>query len=247
MGNIHVGTSGFYYKHWKGIFYPEDLKTSDWLRYYSKYFDTVEINSSFYHTVKPSTYESWFKKTPDKFNFCLKGPRYITHIKRLSDSKPSLRIFFDSFSSLGDKTDIILWQFSKSFKANAERLKTFLNELSKINKKQKIRQAFEFRNQSWFNKEVYSLLKKENCAIVSSDSPDFPREEIETAPFAYFRFHGATFLYSSKYSDRELRDWSLKIKKLLKKDKDVYCYFNNDMEAYAVENGRTLKKLLGLF
>src|SRR5689334_13135876 len=134
MKAIYVGTSGFNYKHWKGKFYPEDLPQKEWLEYYVQFFDSVEINASFYGHFKKKTYENWAKRTPPKFAFTLKGPRFITHVKRLKEPKESLDYFFDSAIGLEEKLSLVLWQFSPGFKLteeNFERFGDFLKLLPK--------------------------------------------------------------------------------------------------------------------
>lgn len=238
MASIFVGTSGFSYPHWQGVFYPQNLKQKDWLRYYSEHFDTVEINATFYHQMKPQTFRNWRKIVGPAFIFSIKGSRLITHVKRLRDCQESLENLMEGVKALAKppSLDVILFQLPPHWQANPARLKEFIGILPKD-----FRFAFEFRDKSWLSKEIYKILKAANCALVIQDSPYWPTKEIITSDFTYLRFHGSKRLYSSSYSDRELKIWAKKIKKWRKSGLDVYAYFNNDALGYAIENAKTLK------
>ena len=234
---IYIGTSGFSYHHWAEKFYPRGIKQPDWLGYYAGYFNSVEINSSFYRLPNENILKSWYDKTPDDFIFSVKGSRYIAHVKKLLVNQDSVDLFMDRANGLGKKLKVVLWQFPPNFEANSERLENFL----KLLKSRKCRFAFEFRHESWCRNEIYEILKCHNAALVLADSPDFPKTEIQTADFSYIRFHGGKHLYDSKYSPKEMKDWSRKIGKLAEKG-DVFAYFNNDANAYAVKNALELKR-----
>jgi len=236
---IHIGTSGWSYEHWAGKFYPEELKKNEWLNYYSDVFDTVEINSSFYHLPEQKTFITWRGKTPVDFVFSVKVSRYITHIKRLSDCKGPLDRFLEAADGLGDKSGPFLFQLPPNLKKDRTVFENFLKILPPDYKF-----AFEFRNESWFTEEIYQLLEQYGCAIVISSSPGFPYKEKITANFCYIRMHGAGELYRSRYSKDELKKISCLVKKNLNKNIENYVYFNNDAGAYAVENARTLIEML---
>ncbi len=253
-GKVYIGTSGYTYYHWRGVFYPENLPSYKWLEHYTKFFDTVELNVTFYRLPQESTFKSWYRRTPKEFVFVLKGSRFITHVKKLQGVSQATKLFFDRANLLKEKLGVILWQLPPSWKKNIERLESFLKATTK---KYEIatrpsgarndnfsRQAFEFRHQSWFCDEVYKLLRKYKAALCLADSPYFPRVEKVTADFVYLRFHGGKILYGSRYSKKEMEVWAQKIKKWTKKGLDVYAYFNNDAFGYAVENAKELKKLL---
>lgn len=237
---IFIGTSGYSYQHWKKVFYPEDLPSSRWLEYYAKHFKTVELNVTFYRLPQETAFKSWYRRTPDDFIFVLKGSRFISHIKKLKGVKQANKLFVQRANLLKEKLGMVLWQFPPSWKKDTKRLSEFL----RILKPNKIRQAFEFRNESWFCEEIYDLLKKYNFALVIADSPRYPLVEKVTADYVYIRFHGGKILYGSNYSKKELEVWAKKIKKWLKQGKDVYCYFNNDAYGYAIKNARTLANLI---
>jgi len=239
-GKLFIGTSGWVYSHWEEIFYPEDLQGKAKLKYFSQHFKTTEINYSFYHLPRSSTYQNWYLQTPEDFLFAVKASRFITHIKRLKGVKEAWKIFIENALNLKEKLGPILFQFPPSFRANEteiERLEDFL----KLITKNKLRYAFEFRHQSWCDKKVYDLLKKYKVVWVIADSSSYPKAEVVTANFVYIRIHGSKVLFTSNYTKRELKDLAQKIKKWLKTS-NVYVYFNNDAYGYAIENAKELIK-----
>lgn len=242
---LFIGTSGYNYKEWKELFYPTTMPPREWLAYFATRFDTVEINNSFYTSVKRETYEKWYEATPKDFSFVIKGHRYITHRKRLIDVEESLELFFSNASGLKEKLSCVLWQFPANFTLRKqkdkylERLEEFLKLLPK-----NLRHAFEFRDESFFESDVVSLLRLYGASIVISQSGVFPERELLNETFVYIRFHGPTSLYSSKYTDEQLFAWAQKIKKYLL-TQDVYCYFNNDMSGYAIQNTQKLQQFIG--
>jgi uncharacterized protein YecE (DUF72 family) len=240
-GKLLIGTSGWAYDHWKKIFYPEDLNDKDKLKYFSKHFKTTEINYSFYHLPRPEIYQKWYQETPADFIFSVKTSRFITHIKRLKDIEKPWKIFLKNTLNLKEKLGPILFQFPPNFKATEENIKR-LNDFLKLINRYKLKYAFEFRDQSWCNKEIYNLLKKYNIAWVIADSLAYPKAEVITSDFVYIRMHGSKILFSSKYIKKELQDLSQKIKKWQGQGLDVYCYFNNDAYGFAVENAKELWK-----
>ncbi len=241
MKNFYIGTSGYNYKHWKEVFYPRGLSYSKWLNYYSQHFSTVEINATFYGNFRRTVFEKWKEETGDDFIFTLKGPRLITHTKKLNDIDESLGIFLGNTEGLGKKLNMILWQFPPSFKCETEtlgRLKEFRNKLPK-----NIRQAFEFRHKSWYETNMKEELQKNKINIVIAQSKRFPEEKNINGDFYYIRFHGPQRLYSSSYSPKELLEWANFVKNETD-NKDVYCYFNNDVRGFAVRNAKELSALV---
>lgn len=248
MKKIYIGTSGYSYPHWRGIFYPQDLSESKWLEYYSKFFSTVELNVTFYRLPQESAFLSWYKRTHEDFLFAVKGSRFITHVKKLKDVKESLKLFFSRAKILKEKLGVVLWQFPESFQyqvSSVKKLEDFLKTLSHVTKSMSLRHAFEFRHESWFYEEIYDLLRKYNSALVIADSNRWPQTEEITADFIYIRFHGGKSLYSSEYSKKELESWAKKIKKWVLK-RNVFIYFNNDAYGFAVKNAEQLKRILEL-
>jgi len=247
MAKLYIGTSGWVYSDWEEIFYPKELKSKDKLRYYSKHFQTTEINYSFYHLPRTTTYQKWYLETPGDFLFTVKASRFITHIKRLKGIKEAWKQFIENALSLREKLGPILFQFPPSFKATSESI-TRLEDFFKLITKSTlpgyiIRGAFEFRHKSWCDKRVYQLLKKYNVAWVIADSPRYPKAEVITADFVYIRLHGPRVMFASKYTKEELKELAQKIKKWQKQGKDVFVYFNNDFAGYAIENAKELLKM----
>ncbi len=240
---IYIGTSGWQYYHWYGKFYPQNLKSKDFLKFYAQKFNTVEVNTSFYHFTKEKTFKNWLEIVKDKkeFLFSIKLHRLFTHFRRLKLNKEDQRILketIEGYKVLGKKLGVVLIQLPPGLKKDLDLLKEFLENL-KIFKK--IKFAIEFRNKSWLDKEVYQILKKNKIAFVISDSPRWPTDIVKTTDFVYIRFHGKPKLFASKYSKEELKNYAEKIKKL--KPKILFAYFNNDFEGYAVEDALYFKSL----
>lgn len=255
MNKLFIGTSGWTYQDWEGFFYPKDLALKDKLKYFSQHFKTTELNYSFYHLPRAATFKKWHSETPSDFVFAVKASRFITHIKKLKGVKQAWKKFFENALNLKEKLGPILFQFPPSFKAtieNFKKLKDFLkfitsslsNKKNTMVEKLPIRLAMEFRDKSWCDKKIYKILKRYNIAWTIADSPKYPKAEVVTADFVYIRLHGSKILFASKYTKKELKDLAQKIKKWLKQKKDVYCYFNNDVKGYAIENAKDLLKHL---
>lgn len=245
---IYIGTSGWAYD-WDTL-YPADLPKKKWLTFYSKQFNSVEINYSFYRLPSKNTYKKWVKQTSRHFLFALKLSRYITHIKRLNNVRKSLKKFIMHALALNHKCGPILVQLPSYFKINTDRLEEFLITTVNINKtlKVNIQYAFEFRHESWFNNPtVLKLLHDYHAALVFSHAPGefpYPDEEPVTTNFVYLRMHGPGRLYASSYSNPELKQWAKKILYWHNQRKTVYVYFNNDARGYAPANAKTLIKIL---
>ena len=245
MVRVFVGTSGYNYRHWwDGVFYPRTLPQKGWLEFYSQFFDTVELNVTFYRLPNRKTFEGWYQRTPGHFLFSIKGSRFITHIKRLRDCQKPVEAFFDHAQGLREKLGVILWQLPPNFKLNLERVKEFCDLLGDISASNPIRQAFEFRDRSWFCSEIYGLLEEHNFSLCLAHSPVLPSVERTTADYIYIRFHGGESLSGPNYSEGELRDWSKRIGGWLRGGLDVYSYFNNDAFGFAVKNASALRELL---
>lgn len=241
MAKSYIGTSGWSYEHWKdGVFYPENLSSKDQLKFYSQYFQTVEINSSFYHLPLAQTFKNWRNQTPADFLFAVKASRFITHIKRLKDCQEPWQRFIKNSQELKQKLGPILFQLPPNLKVSPPILENFLKLVRK--KHPKLKLAFEFRHPSWFSEKTYQLLKKYHSSLVIADSPSYPKEIKTVTDFIYIRMHGSKELFSSQYSQKELKDLAQLIKSFLNQNKDVYVYFNNDFHGYAVENARQLTK-----
>jgi uncharacterized protein YecE (DUF72 family) len=232
-----IGTSGWQYSHWKGIFYPEVLKSADWLSFYAQHLNTIEINVTFYRDVRASTYKKWYSTVPDGFLFSLKMSRFITHIKRLKIESTSMTRFMESASFLQDKLGVILIQLPPGLRYDKGLMQNFLEMLDKG-----FKYTIEVRHNTFINDTFFSLLKEKDIALCIADTAGrFPYCEEITAQFVYIRLHGAKRLYASNYSDEELRTWRDRI---LLWGKETFIYFDNDFMGYAVKNAIALKKML---
>jgi uncharacterized protein YecE (DUF72 family) len=237
---IHVGTSGFVYKHWKGIFYPEDLPAKRWLARYSAEFRTVELNNTFYRLPTADAVDGWRRGTPARFVFAVKGSRYLTHVKRLKDTSGVAR-FFDVVSRLGPKLGPVLWQLPPQMKPDLERLETFLRALPRT-----VKYAFEFRGAAWYSHEVCDLLDRHGAAFCEHDLVREPeggamRPPRLTGGFRYVRFHGWTGKYEGRYGSDGLAPWA---RDLASAGLESWVYFNNDIGGHAFMDARVLTQAL---
>ncbi len=212
---IHIGTSGWHYKHWVGTFYPEGTRQADQFALYLQDFNTVEINNSFYRLPTRETFSRWKVSVPDDFVFVIKASRFITHNKKLKDPAESLMRFMTNVSALEGRLGPILFQLPPTWKLNIERLHEFLQALPR-----KYRYVFEFRNPTWYVDEVYALLKQFNCAFCIYELARHITPMEVTADFIYVRLHGpGDGKYQGSYSDDALREWTKRCKAWAKKKK----------------------------
>lgn len=234
---INVGTSGWSYDDWKGKFYPADIPKTRWFEYYSRHFDTVELNSTFYHLPKPKTVQNWKGKTPAGFNYAVKASRYITHTKRLKDCSEPVERFFSLIKPLKPKTSAVLYQLPPSFKINLERLESFVKVLPGG-----YNHIFEFRNKTWYCEETYNLLDKLGLGFCTHDMQELESPKLTTAGLLYVRFHGPEGKYRGSYSTQKLSAFAKWIKQNSRDIKQGFVYFNNDYEANAPKNASYLKE-----
>jgi uncharacterized protein YecE (DUF72 family) len=245
MARVWIGTSGWTYSSWKGTFYPEDLPSRGYLEFYAREFASTEVNYSFYHLPRQSTYQKWAGQVPETFLFALKASRFITHVKRLVDVEEAWTTFVQNALALGSHLGPILLQCPPSLRCDRRKLSAFLRRSQRpAGQSHPLRLAFEFRHESWFTEEIYALIRQHNVALCIADSPRYPRRDVLTADFAYLRFHGRTKLFASRYTDAELSEEAKRIRRYLRDGLDVYVYFNNDALGHAVENAKTLKCLV---
>jgi len=235
--DIRIGTSGWHYNHWTGLFYPAKLPKSKWFEHYAKNFDTVEINNTFYQLPKQETFKNWHKQAPKNFLYTVKANRYITHIKRLKDPSESLKRFFERVGILAENLGPILYQLPPNFHKDLDRLKAFLQVLPEDQIA-----VFEFRHKSWFSDDTYRLLSEFNAGFCIHDLAGVPTPRVITADLIYVRFHGPTGKYQGNYSRPALQNWAKWIKDNIKGKKAVFAYFNNDIHANAVHNAKQLKE-----
>ena len=235
---IYIGTSGYQYKHWKGDFYPEDLPVSRWFGHYVKFFDTVEINNTFYKMAEAETFAEWKKAAPEGFCYAIKYSRFGSHLKKLKDPEAHVNYFMDRVVHLEDKLGPILVQLPPNWKPNLPRLEEFLKVIP-----EGLRWAVEIRDERWLSNEFYELLQKYEAALVIHDMiAHHPR--VVTTNWTYFRFHGKD--YSGRYFAEQLDQIAKDIEDHVAHDRDVYVYFNNDLGGHAVRNAISLKQKLGL-
>jgi uncharacterized protein YecE (DUF72 family) len=239
LPKYYIGTSGWVYPHWRGIFYPLKLAQSKWLGFYTAHFPTVELNNSFYHLPTEKAFSNWRDASPDGFLYAVKVSRFITHIKRLKDVEEPIETFLSRARHLNEKLGPLLYQLPPNMHRNDERLDAFVSLLPSG-----LRHVVEFRHESWLDEGVFDILRRRNVGFCVFDMPGLPCPLVATADFAYIRFHGSTGLYFSCYSDEELEDWAKKIAGLAKNLDTVYIYFNNDAEGFAIKNARTLGEKL---
>jgi uncharacterized protein YecE (DUF72 family) len=237
-----VGTSGWVYPHWRGPFYPPDLPGNRWLEFYTERFPSVELNASFYRLPQEKTFSNWGRKVPDDFRFAVKASRFVTHIKRLKDCREPVETFSDRARAMGEHLGPILYQMPPNFHRNERNeaaLSDFLSTLPRD-----LRHVFEFRHDSWFNSEVFALLRLHNVGFCAFHMVDWETPMEATTDFAYMRFHGSGALYGGCYDETELRNWAGDLRALPDDVQDIYVYFNNDAHGFAVQNARELARLL---
>jgi uncharacterized protein YecE (DUF72 family) len=235
-GTVRIGISGWTYAPWRGNFYPTGLLQADELSYASRQVDTIEINGTFYGLQRPDAFARWHDETPEGFVFAVKGPRFITHIRRLREIETPLANFFASgVLRLEEKLGPVLWQFPPSFRFSAERFDHFFSLLprdtdvaaalaegrsewlanrawAKTAQRRELRHAIEIRHQSFLDPAFIALLRRHRVALVFADSVAWPYAEDVTADFVYLRLHGSEELYASGYSDEALDHFAARIK-----------------------------------
>jgi uncharacterized protein YecE (DUF72 family) len=231
---LRIGTSGYHYDHWRGVVYPEDLPKTKWFSHYAQQFDTVEINNTFYRLPESKTFDAWRKQAPKEFCYALKFSRYGSHIVRLKKPKSTIRRFLKRADRLREFLGPILVQLPPNWKTDPDRLAGFLAAAPK-----NYRWAVEFRDRRWLCEEVFVILQEHDCALCIHDMlDDHPR--LVTTGWVYLRFHGTR--YSGSYSAEKLKAEARWIKQQLAAGKDVFAYFNNDAQGYAVVNALELRR-----
>ena len=236
---LWIGTSGWVYKHWMGIFYPKKMPGSEQLPFYAQRFDTVEINFSFYRLPERKVFEAWRAQTPENFLFAVKGSRYLTHMKKLKDPEEPLARLMDRAGGLEEKLGPILFQFPHTWPANVERLQAFLEALRAYPQGEF---TFEFRHTSWLTSEVYEMLERAGAALCLPVSPHVPLDIRATTTWTYIRMHQGE--HGTGYSDPELRIWAGRVRAFLDDGVTVYIYFNNDPEGHALRDAERLEGML---
>ena len=239
---IYIGTSGWSYRHWRGVFYPPGLPAREWLRYYARHFTTVELNASHYHWPRETRFAAWSAQVPAGFRFSVKAPRGLTHARRLAGAPEWAPRLGAGLAALGAHQGVLLVQLPPTLARDDARLDALLAALPAG-----ARVAVELRHPSWHCEAVYALLARHGAAYCVMSGAGLPCIPQRTAPFAYVRFHGPDprWLYRGSYSEAALRWWAARIREWAAGGHDVFAYFNNDEAGYAVHNALTLRALLG--
>lgn len=235
----YLGTSGWTYDHWKGVFYPDTVPKKRWFEYYSSRFDTVELNASFYRIPTVKTALGWYNRSQANFRFAVKMSRLVSHVRRLKNCDRELEWFFSSMEPLKPKTSIILIQLPPNLRIDLKRLDEFSARLPSDQTF-----AFEFRNITWYSEETYALLREREHTFCIHDMAGLTTDKIITANTVYIRFHGYDSRYGGDYPDDRLCLWAEWIREQLKKGLTVFAYFNNDIGGFAVKNCLRLKEIL---
>jgi uncharacterized protein YecE (DUF72 family) len=240
--SLYIGTSGWSYDHWQGVLYPPGTPLRRRLEYYVQRFRTVEVNASYYHWPRDSTFAGWRERLPEGFLMSMKAPRGLTHFARLYSPERWLERITRAVSLLGPKRGVLLVQLPPGFPYDPARLEYFLQQVPPW-----LKLAVEFRDPSWNREEVFALLERFGAAYCVMSGAQLPCVLRATAPFVYVRLHGPdpNHLYGGSYSEDDLRWWADRIREWQQMGRDVFAYFNNDWEGNAVRNADTLKWLLG--
>jgi uncharacterized protein YecE (DUF72 family) len=238
-GEVHIGTSGWQYRHWCGPFYEERLSPARMLPFYLEHFDTVEVNNSFYRLPSKETFARWRQATPARFLFAVKASRFLTHMKKLKDPEQPVERLFSALEGLGPKLGAVLFQLPPGWGVNLERLEHFLSALPRGG-----RYALEFREPSWHQAPVYEILRRHNAAFCQFDLAGFQSPTEITADFAYVRLHGPGGAYQGSYNGAQLASWAKRIEGWRRRLRAVFLYFDNDQCGYAVRNALELKRLV---
>jgi uncharacterized protein YecE (DUF72 family) len=237
---LRIGTSGWIYKHWKGLFYPDRLPQRQWLDFYAQHFDTVEINFSFYRLPTREAFESWRDRAAPGFCYAVKGSRFITHIKRLAEPQEHVGLFSERLRGLGDRAGPILWQLPPTFTRDDQRLHAFLEALPA-----EYQHTIEFRHESWLVDAVFDCLSERHVALCIPDSPNLPKALLLTADWSYVRFHYGSL--GGDYTDAELDTWAQRLQAFLERGVAVWVYYNNDWNGYAIKNAKGLRERLAIY
>lgn len=236
---VRIGTSGYVYPHWrKGVFYPPGLPAKEELGYYASRFRTVELNNSFYRLPTPEMFVRWREATPSDFDFAVKASRYITHIKRLRDVADEVALFMERAVLLGPKLGPVLFQLPPTQQLDLPRLRQFLLVLSSDR-----RWVVEFRHPSWHTPECYQLLAEHEVALCIPVGGRLEPDRVTTAPFTYIRMHRGQEP-AGGFTAAELAEWARRVRALTASGKQVYVYFNNDWQGFAIRDAVAFESCL---
>jgi uncharacterized protein YecE (DUF72 family) len=241
MQDCNIGTSGWSYNHWQGILYPPGLPAINRLEVYAQRFNTVELNSSFYHWPRAASFQNWHDRLPERFRLSVKAPRGLTHGQRLSEPETWLERIQRGMDILGEKRGMLLVQLPPDMARDDARLEGFLKQLPP-----QLRVAFEFRHPSWHVEPVFALLERHGAAYCVMSGAGLPCLLQATAPFVYVRLHGPSppHLYAGSYTEDDLDWWATRLNEWRAAGHTCWAYFNNDAAGNAVRNARRLQELV---
>ena len=233
---IYIGCSGFHYKEWKSVFYPERLPQSKWFRFYCEHFNTLELNVTFYKFPTEKSLTKWYTESPEDFKFSVKVPKAITHFKKFNDCERMLGDFYKSVQQgLQQKLGCVLFQLPPQIIYSEEIVQKIIGLLNPS-----FKNVIEFRSAGWWNKNVFGQLKKNNIVFTGISYPNLPDNVIKTSSNLYYRFHGVPVLYKSAYPESFLENIIEQINKL--KVKEAWIYFNNTWGTAAIKNAKFLQR-----
>lgn len=236
--DVHIGCSGWFYSHWRGIFYPpQEPTTKLWFAYYANVFQTVELNAPFYRWPKPVTVRRWKREAPQGFLYTVKVNQTITHERRLVRTQKLVESFYEIAAVLKEKMGCFLFQFPPSYRYTPSRLKSLIQQLDPTH-----RTVVEFRHKSWWRKSVYRAFAERGLIFCAVSAPRLPEEFPPNQDIIYLRLSGKTRWYLHDYSTEELTAWADRI--VASGAKEVWVYFNNDRQGYAIKNALGLRRLL---
>jgi uncharacterized protein YecE (DUF72 family) len=234
---INIGCSGWYYWHWKGQFYPDDVPRNEWFAIYQREFDTVELNAPFYSWPTIATVKTWLRQAREDFVYTIKVCELITHVRRFEGTHELVDDFGYIADLLGSKMGCFLFQLPPSVRYDRTVLESILRQLNP-----RYRNVVEFRHKSWWNEDVYAAFRAAGVIFCSTSGPRLPDELVKTADDVYVRFHGVTQWYRHDYSEAELAIWAERI--VESGAANVWVYFNNDRNGFAIKNAKMLAALL---
>ncbi|PYJ10879.1 MAG: DUF72 domain-containing protein [Verrucomicrobia bacterium] len=232
--NMWIGTSGFQYSEWKGTFYPEDLSTAKMLPYYAERLSTTEINYTFRRIPSAKTIQGWWAATPERFKFSLKAPQKVTHFAKLQNCGDTLRYFYQIISDLEAKLGVVLFQLPPAFTKDGPLLAAFLEDFPPG-----MRAAFEFRHASWFDDEIFELLKSKNIALCIAESENIAAPIVATADYGYLR------LRREDYQALDVTRWAETIRAQTEVWSDAFVYFKHEEAGIGPKLATRLREILG--
>jgi uncharacterized protein YecE (DUF72 family) len=236
---LRIGTSGWAYPHWRGVFYPSGLAQAEWFGFYARHFETVELNTTFYRLPSEAMVGRWRRTAPSGFCFAVKGSRSITHLKKLKQPWEPLERFVDRVRRLGDKLGPVLWQLPPRWRANSGRLEEFARRLPTD-----LTHVFEFRDADWFQPAIRRVLEDRRLTFCVYDMVDHPCPLWVTGDTVYLRFHGSAVAFAGPYGRQRLAVWAERIREWLRQGRTVFAYFNNDLGGHAAADAHRLRDLL---